>query len=278
MSINDEKLAADIATTSPELSLSQLLTQRCVAFSTSPKAVEIIDQGIEKMFKDLIGDAFRSYGDFGKLLTEAFKAALPTNIAEVIYLPSYNSLVINSVREQWAASGIQSDMQERVLELVKEFTTDEAIPKFIKASDLWKAFIEEHKEKAAEEQWERPQVFYEESEDVDGYFRVGLHPEAEGSSVFAKRIENAHRCDFHLAFSPQVEHQKGRRTPITHDGHPVYELYAGHVDGTNVLGKKIVAAYSRFDKLVQALYYGGSFLVMDEIPDADEMTYPHYDY
>ncbi|HEJ7283084.1 TPA: hypothetical protein SMF87_004536 [Serratia marcescens] len=277
MSINDEKLAADIATTSPELSLSQLLTQRCVAFSTSPKAVEIIDQGIEKMFKDLIGDAFRSYGDFGKLLTEAFKAALPTNIAEVIDLPSYNSLVINSVREQWAASGIQSDMQDRVLELVKEFTTDDAIPKFIKASDLWKAFIEEHEERAAEEQWERPQVFYEESEHADGYFRVGLHPESEGSSVYGKRLDCAHRCDFYLAFSPQNERENGKSTPLMHEGHQAYGLYSGHVDG-DVLGKKVISAYSRFDKLVQALYYGGSFLVMDEVPDADEMTYPHYDY
>ncbi|MCF1610084.1 hypothetical protein LQ759_09345 [Serratia marcescens] len=263
--------------TNDELTLSALLTQRCVAFSTSPKAVEIIDQGIEKMFKDLIGDAFRSYGDFGKLLTEAFKAALPTNIAKVIDLPSYNSLVINSVREQWAASGIQSDMQERVLELVKEFTTDDAIPKFIKASDLWKAFIEEHKERAAEEQWERPHVLYEEG-DIDGYFRVGLHPEPEGSSIYGKRLDTVHRCDVHLAFSPKVEHDGGKRIPITHDGHPIYELYAGHVDSTSVLGKKVISAYSRFDKLVQALYYGGSFLVMDEVPDADEMTYPHYDY
>ncbi|CNF64560.1 Uncharacterised protein [Yersinia enterocolitica] len=33
-----------------ELPLSALLTQRCVEFSNSPKAVEIIDKGIEKLF------------------------------------------------------------------------------------------------------------------------------------------------------------------------------------------------------------------------------------
>lgn len=261
----------------PELTLSALLTQRCTNFATSDKAVEIIDQGIEKMFKDLVGDAFRSYGDFGKLLNEAFKAALPTNISAVVDLPSYNSMVINSVREQWAASGIQSDMQQRVLELVKEFTTDEAVPKLVMASDLWKAFIKDNSEQAAEEQWERPQVFYEESEDMDGYFRVGLHPEQASSGRYGRSIDNAYRCDFYLAFSPQQVREDSKRTQLMHEGHPVYELYAGHV-GSNTLGKKIISAYSRFDKLIQALYYGGSFLVMDEIPDADELTYPHYDY
>ncbi|AJW29001.1 hypothetical protein Z042_26325 [Chania multitudinisentens RB-25] len=63
---------------------------------------------------------------------------------------------------------------------------------------------------------------------------------------------------------------------MTHEGHPVYDLYHGHVDG-GVLGKKLSKAYSHFDKLIAALYYGGSFLVMDQIPDAYEMTYPHYD-
>ncbi|OJT50541.1 hypothetical protein BSR04_00250 [Serratia plymuthica] len=62
-----------------------------------------------------------------------------------------------------------------------------------------------------------------------------------------------------------------------HDGHQVYELYSGSLDG-GVLGKKVISAYSRFDKLIMALYYGGSFLAWDEAPDADEMTYPHYEY
>lgn len=261
----------------PELTLSALLTQRCENFAASDKAVEMIDQGIEKMFKDLVSEAFRSYGDFGKLLTNAFKAALPTNISEVVDLPSYNSMVINSVREQWAASGVQSEMQQRVLELVKEFTNDEAVPKFIMASELWKAFIEDNRERAAEEQWECPQVFYEESEDMDGYFRIGLHPEQASSGRYGRSIDNAYRCDFYLAFSPQQVREDHKSTPLIHEGHPVYELYAGHVEN-NILGKKVISAYSRFDKLIQALYYGGSFLVMDQIPDADEMTYPHHEY
>lgn len=276
MSINDEKLAADVAATSqqPELTLSALLTQRCVQFSNSPKAVEIIDQGIEKLFKELVSDAFRSYGDFGKQLTDAMKAALPTNIDSVIDLPKYNHMVITQMREAWAKSGVHTDMQERVLDLVKEFTSDEAVPKFIMASDLWAAFIEEHQERATEEQWSAPQVFVENSD--YGFIYVGLHPEEESSSSWrSSKKSSAHSCDFMIAFNPQKTREGRTETPVTHEGHQVYELFAGHMDN-GVLGKKVIRAYSRFDKLVMALYYGGSFLVWDESPE--DIYYPGNDY
>lgn len=272
MSTNDERLAADIAAVSaqPELTLSALLTQRCVQFANSPKAVEIIDQGIEKLFKELVSDAFRSYGDFGKQLTDAMKAALPTNISEVIDLPKYNHMVIAQMREAWAKSGVHTDMQQRVLELVEEFTSEEAVPKFIMASDLWEAFIEDNQERATEEQWSAPQVFVEESE--YGFIYVGLEPEAENNSRYlSSKKTSAHSCDFLLALSPQKTREGRTETPVTHEGHQVYELFSGHMDN-GVLGKKVISAYSRFDKLVMALYYGGSFLAWDESPE--DLSYP----
>lgn len=272
MSINDEKLAADIAATSlpPESTLSELLTARCVQFANSPKAVEIIDQGIEKLFKELVSDAFRSYGDFGKQITDAFKASLPTNISDVIDLPKYNQMVVNLTREAWANSGVTTDMQKKVLELVEEFTSDEAIPKFVMASDLWKAFIEDNEERATEEQWDAPQVFVEESE--YGHIWLGLHPEpANTNRHSSSRTLSAHSCDFLLALSPQKTREGRTETPATHEGHQVYDLFAGHMDN-GVLGKKVISAYSRFDKLVMALYYGGSLLVWDESPE--DISYP----
>lgn len=266
--------AADTAHTFNEPTLSELLTQRVTRFATSQKAVEIIDDGVEKLFKDLVSDAFRSYGDFGKQLNEAFKASLPTNISEVIDLPKYNQMVVNLTREAWAKTGITSDMQQKVLALVEEFTSDEAIPQFIKASDLWAAFIEEHQERATEEQWEAPQVFVEESD--YGFIYVGLHPEAESQIRYSSsRKSSAHSCDFMLAFNPQKKREDRTETPVTHEGHQAYELFSGHMDN-GVLGKKVIQAYSRFDKLVMALYYGGSFLVWDESPE--DISYPGYDY
>lgn len=54
--------------------------------------------------------------------------------------------------------------------------------------------------------------------------------------------------------------------PLLQDGNNVYELIGGRVED-KILGKKIIKAYSRFDKLVLALYYGGSLLVWDESPE-----------
>lgn len=165
-------------------------------------------------------------------------------------------------------------MQQKVLELVEEFTSDEAIPKFVMASDLWKAFIEEHEERATEERWGAPQVFEEHSD--YGYIYVGLHPEAEDTGRYSSSGKSsAHSCDFLLALSPQETREGRTKTPVTHEGHQVYELFAGHMDN-GVLGKKVISAYSRFDKLVMALYYGGSFLVWDESPE--DICYPGNDY
>lgn len=257
-----------------EPTLSALLTQRVTQFANSATAVEIIDKGVEKLFQDLVNDAFRSYGDFGKQLTDAMKAALPSNISEVIELQKYNHMVSASLREAWAKSDIHVDMQQKVLALVEEFTSDEAVPKFIMASDLWKAFIEDNEERATEEQWGAPQVLVEESD--FGFIYVGLHPEAAESGRYSSsKKSSAHSCDFMLAFNPQKTREGLTDTPVTHEGHQAYELFSGHMDN-GVLGKKVIKAYSRFDKLVMALYYGGSFLVWDESPE--DISYPGHDY
>lgn len=277
MSDNDKQLATDIAATSKpvaELTLSELLSQRVTHFANSATAVEIIDNGIETLFKDLVSDAFRSYGDFGKQLNEAFKSSLPTNISEAIDLPKYNQMVVNLTREAWASSGVTTDMQQKVLALVEEFTSEDSIPKFIMASDLWAAFIEDNQEQAAAEQWSAPQVFVEES-DYD-FIYVGLHPEeCSHSRSSSSKKSSAHNCDFMLAFNPQKKREDRKESPLTHEGHQVYELFSGHMDN-GVLGKKVIQAYSRFDKLVMALYYGGSFLVWDESPE--DICYPGNDY
>lgn len=46
--------------------LHDLLTARVAEFSASDRPREIIDAAVEAMFKDIIKDAFRSYGDMGK--------------------------------------------------------------------------------------------------------------------------------------------------------------------------------------------------------------------
>jgi len=248
---------------SKELTLSELLTQRCVEFANSEQAVEIIDKGIANLFKSVVDDAFYSYGDFGKAFKNAMQGALPANIEDVVDLKKYNTLVTEKLRNSWDNSGIEADLQEKIISLVKDFTSEEECPKYIKASYLWEAFIEDNNESAMENQWESPQVFI--NDEHDGFIQVGIHPEERSTSRYSSNSVSAYNCDYGFHFSMQRSGGYNSE-PLLQDGNNVYELIAGRVED-KILGKKIIKAYSRFDKLVLALYYGGSFLVWDESPE-----------
>ncbi|MGO2305994.1 MAG: hypothetical protein ACTH5W_14990 [Providencia sp.] len=245
---------------SKELTLSELLTQRCVEFANSEQAVEIVDKGITQLFTSVVNDAFRSYSDFGKAFTKAMESALPNNIEDIIDLKKYNTLVTTKMHDSWENSGIETDLQEKITALAKEFTSDEECPKYIKASELWEAFIEDNASGAMESGWDSPQVFV--TDDDDGFIQVGLHAEEAASSYSSV---SRHKCDYNFSLSAQ--RVNGYKSDLLlQDGHYVYELFGGKVND-KILGKKIIKAYSRFDKLVLNLYYGGSLLVWDESPE-----------
>ncbi len=258
----------------PELTLSALLTQRCVEFSNSPAAVEIIDKGVEKLFTNIVDSAFSSYGDFGKLMGEAMKKALPSGVENIVELERYNALIVRLIREKWATAGIENSIVEQMTALVNEFTSEEAIPAYIMASDFWKAFIEDQSEHALEEQWGCPQVHVDRDSSF-GSLVVGLHPEPASSSRYSSSTkDHAYNCDFYFHLSPKQDRDGRERVNTLHDGHQAYQLIGGQVDN-GILGKRIIKPYSRFDKLVMALYYGSGVLVWDEEPD--DLYYPSYD-
>lgn len=45
--------------------LQELLAERVTVYAQSDRPRELIDEGIDKLFKEIVSDAFRSYGDFG---------------------------------------------------------------------------------------------------------------------------------------------------------------------------------------------------------------------
>lgn len=245
---------------SKELTLSELLTQRCVEFANSEQAVEIIDKGITKLFTSVVDDAFRSYSDFGKAFKEAMENALPTSIEDMVDLKKYNTLVTEKMRNSWENSGIETDMQEKVAALVKDFVSEEECPKYIKASDLWEAFIKDNASDAMESGWDSPTVFVD--DEHDGSIFVSLHPMENRSSYSSIRESE---CDYRF-FLSSVRVGDYKSELLMHDGHQVYELFGGKAGG-KILGKNIIKPYSTFDKLILNLYYGGSLLVWDESPE-----------
>ena len=72
--------------TTENQTLQQLLAERVTVFANGDRPREIIDKAVEAMFVDVIKDAFRSYGDPGKAVQEAIKAAMPANVGDVFEL------------------------------------------------------------------------------------------------------------------------------------------------------------------------------------------------
>ena len=90
--------------------LQELLAERVSEFAASERPREMIDAGIAKLFKEIVDEAFRSYGELGKGIKAAFAAALPSNISDSFELTRYNALIANALREQWLNSGIEASI------------------------------------------------------------------------------------------------------------------------------------------------------------------------
>lgn len=254
-------------------SLASDIAKHCSEFEKSPEYAEMIRTHVKSLYEKAIKDTF-SWGNFPDRVKKALESALPENISEVVDLPKYNLLMAKELSSQWEMNGVSEQMVNGMKDLVLKFIKSHEIPKYIKASDLWKAYVEQYQEEAAHEGWERPQVIIaavEETWDVDN-FRIGLNKEPESKYQYSSSKDKYYQCDTYLCFHLETVKEGRERVSVMHDGHPVYSLYAGELEYSDTLGKQVVQFRSDFERLVGALYYGGSLLVLDE-SDADEIYY-----
>ncbi len=164
--------------------LQQLLAERVTAFANGDRPREIIDKAVEAMFVDVIKDAFRSYGDLGKAVQEAIKAAMPANVGDVFELTKYNALIGEALKQRWHQSAVESTLLERATAAIDEVMSPEFITGEVSLRKLFEAFIEAHKEQAVEERWERPEIrFRDETIGNSPYLHIYFDetPESERS-------------------------------------------------------------------------------------------------
>lgn len=254
-------------------SLANAINEHCRNFEGSDEFHEMVSSHVRKLYEEAIKDTFR-WGKFPDAVKAALVEALPANISEMCDLPRYNLLLARTLDEQWKANAVSDRLVTQMQELVKEFIEQDQMPKFIKASDLWAAYIEENCEEAAHEGWERPEVVID--DDRDGFFYIGFEKEPffERSWSSSKRKDNAYSCEVYLGFSKLSIREEHKNVPVMQDGHCVYSLFTGQLGCGDVLGKKPVQFRSKFEKLVGALYYGDSLLVLDE-SDSGNIYYPN---
>lgn len=249
-----------------EQTLEQLLHARVSKFATSDRPKEIIDQHVEKMFASVIEDAFRSYGDMGNAVKDAIHAALPGDVSEMVELTRYNNLIANAMKEKWAESGVEADMVRRAQEAVDEVVEGMVMPEFVRLSELLSAFAEDNAEEAMREGWEAPRIEIEESENVDGHWRIYFDKDPDESMLRHSSRRSVYSLDNMLAVNT--------RGHDDHEGHDAGDVYAAKVGG-DLMGRRMSVWNTKWEKLMVALYYGSAKLVID--CDESDFSYPWYD-
>jgi hypothetical protein len=253
--------------------IQQLLAERVEAFAVGDKPTQIIDTAVEKLFKDLVDEAFRSYGDFGKAVKDAVRAAMPANVSDMFELTRYNTLIVNSLRQRWEASSVGDDFLRRAHAAMDEALSDSAIPSRVRLSELLDAFVEEHREEATENGWERPHVIIKEDErgSTWRYITVAFDPQPEDDfqrsrSVYSSTRTARHHFQLKNCLSVHIQGE-------TEDGAPFGNVYHAKLEGDPV-GRDF-SIRKRWERLVAALYFGVAELIVD--CDEYHASYPGYD-
>ncbi|MGM3172528.1 hypothetical protein [Dickeya lacustris] len=255
-------------------SLATAINDHCRQFEASEEFRDMIHKHVRALYEKTIEDTFR-WGRFPDAVKKALEEALPGNITEIADLPRYNLLLARALDEQWKTNAVSEQLVTHMQALVKDFIEQDQLPKFIKASDLWRAYVEQYQEEAEQEGWERPQVVV--NDDRDGFFYIGFEKEPASERSYRyqskEQKEKAHQCEVYLGFHQKTVRDGRNNNPVMHEGNPVYSLFNGKLEFNDALGKKPVQFRSTFEKMVGALYYGDSLLVLDD--EADDICYPN---
>ncbi|MCO6556036.1 hypothetical protein [Gilliamella sp. BG6] len=251
--------------------LKDLLLEGVDRFNNSDKPASIIDEALEELFKNTIESAFGRYSDFGLAVKEAFKEALPANIQDVISLPKYNQLIVNSLQRQWISSNVEQNFVDKATKMLNNIINEYPIPEYIYLSDLLEAFVEEYAEEAMEKGWDRPDVRTNESSCYYMHIYFDKIPKNESYSSYMDGSE--YELDNNLACRRLDEKIKGKCGEYDDECY-AYEVYSAKIDG-ECIGKLIQPTNTKYQNLIIALYYGQSKLVFD-CDMIDDFVYPNH--
>lgn len=254
--------------------LQELLNDRVAAYVAGPRPQELIDAGLDAMFKDVVTDAFRSYGDFTKEFKTAFAQALPANVSDMLHLAKYNTLVAEALKARWAEAAVSETMLAKANAAISEILEEAPLQGEVMLSQLLQAFVDEHKESAAEEHWEAPELRFEDGdsshcESLHIYFDKEPEQSSSSHSIHSRRQRNNYELGNALHIMIEEKRENPNRHPSTVE---IGRLYSAKLDGTPI--NKELRYHGKWERLVAALYYGQARLVID--CDQHDFTYGIY--
>lgn len=240
-------------------SLEDVLTDQVTAFSSSNRPAEIIASNVERLFSEVIREAFNPHGNFATQVKEEIAKALPANLSNIVELSRYNDLLGTALKDRWMSAGVTGDMLRRAEAAIDEVLHADFIPEFVSLNQLLEAFIEVHQEKATEKGWHVPHVTIREADGIGGrarFIHVFFDPEPETSyrDRHALRERTRSEMDYANRLSVHITGHNDR-------GFEYGEVYAAMLEGQPI-GRHF-SMTSKWQKLVAALYFGASKLIID---------------
>lgn len=254
--------------------LQQLLAERVTAYAESDRPRELIDAGIDKMFKDVVDDAFRGYGDFSKAIKEAVKQALPANVSDMFELTRYNHLIANALRERWEQAALSSMVVQQANQSIEEILSGDGIVEGeVSLRALLDAFVEANKEEAAEKRWSSPEIRFEQHEGqrsttLSVFFDP--QPESAWKDEYSfggrdSRNDYALKHRLHMQLTGEVRPS----SDSWRDEIQVGEVYHAAIDEKNI--SQHLNVRSKWERMLAALYYGKAVVLID--CEADDFDY-----
>lgn len=251
-----------------EQTLQQLLAERVTAYADSERPKELIDAGIDKLFKDVVDDAFRSYGDFGKAIKEAVAQALPAKVENMFELGRYNALVANALKQRWEAAATESTLLSQAHKAIDEVLDQGFLAGEVSLRMLLDEFIEKHKEEATENHWEGPEIRFEENGD---YLHIYFDPEPEEDYRNGYRST---RSQYELKHAIHLRITGKKETGITWAPfNLIGKVYSAKLDDKKIATNMQI--YTQWERMLASLYFGDATLVVD--CDPDDISYGLYD-
>lgn len=249
-----------MSTASP--TLEQMVLEHVSKFSKSTRPGELIAASMEKLFADAIQEVFAQDGELASAVRNAVKDALPANVSSLLDLPRYNDLLATALKAQWASSGVTNDLLRRSQTVIDEVLKEDIVPEFVSLSELIANFVEEHQDDALIGGWSAPLVSIREMNTAMSsgkMVHVCFDPEPEKSYLATQKQmgeEPVARSEFDMANRLSI-----RINGANALGHEFGEVYSAQLEGVPI-GRNFML-YTKWEKLVAALYFGGAKLVID---------------
>jgi hypothetical protein len=196
----------------------------------------IIEKKIEKTVDEILGDALRSYSDFGKNLSEVIKGAMNVDLRQ-LGLVGYNDIVLKIVKAKLDHSMEvfgKAQIEKYLEELLK------CPPAEIKLSELVEQLKEAHSD---DERYECTCIV--EWGKSDGWGRVYLDKNGD---------KRKYDCEHSLSFTKEGE------------------IYSFSIEGRDPSKKIFCGPFYGFERTLFQMYAAKTRLIVDE--DDVEIHYP----